>query len=171
MVKSLKGYARSDDETLHYADLHEGIEDTLVIFENRLKLHQVTTDYASLPNTLCQPIALQQVWTNLISNAIDAFPEKGRLSIQSQLIEKNHQPYAVISFKDNGCGIPEQQKKAIFELNFTTKKEGNFGLGIGLSICQQIVASHNGWIEVDSELNHFTCMKVWLPITSEGDET
>ncbi|WP_045407731.1 ATP-binding protein [Vibrio jasicida] len=171
MVKSLKGYARSDDETLHYADLHEGIEDTLVIFENRLKLHQVATDYASLPNTLCQPIALQQVWTNLISNAIDAFPEKGRLSIQSQLIEKNHQPYAVISFKDNGCGIPEQQKKAIFELNFTTKKEGNFGLGIGLSICQQIVASHNGWIEVDSELNHFTCMKVWLPITSEGDET
>ncbi|PQJ50386.1 ATPase [Vibrio jasicida] len=171
MVKSLKGYARSDDETLHYADLHEGIEDTLVIFENRLKLHQVTTDYASLPNTLCQPIALQQVWTNLISNAIDAFPEKGRLSIQSQLIEKNHQPYAVISFKDNGCGIPEQQKKAIFELNFTTKKEGNFGLGIGLSICQQIVASHNGWIEVDSELNRFTCMKVWLPITSEGDET
>lgn len=170
MVKSLKGYARSDDETLHYADLHEGIEDTLVIFENRLKRHQVMTDYATLPATLCQPIALQQVWTNLISNAIDAFPEKGKLVIQSQLIKKNHQPYAVISFKDNGCGIPEQQKKAIFELNFTTKKEGNFGLGIGLSICQQIVASHKGWIEVTSELDHFTCMKVWLPITQEGDE-
>lgn len=170
MVKSLKGYARSDDESLHFADLHEGIEDTLVIFENKLKMHKVTTDYAELPNTLCQPIALQQVWTNLISNAIDAFPDKGELLIQSRLIEKNSQTYAVISFKDNGCGIPESQQKAIFELNFTTKKEGNFGLGIGLSICQQIMAGHKGWIEVESELNHFTCMTVWLPITQEGDE-
>lgn len=133
-------------------------------------MHKVTTDYAELPNTLCQPIALQQVWTNLISNAIDAFPDKGELVIQSRLVEKGSQTYAVISFKDNGCGIPESQQKAIFELNFTTKKEGNFGLGIGLSICQQIMAGHKGWIEVESELNHFTCMTVWLPITQEGDE-
>ncbi|TOC20488.1 hypothetical protein CGJ88_25955, partial [Vibrio parahaemolyticus] len=75
--------------------------------------------------------------------------------------EKNQQRYAVISFEDNGCGIPDSQKKAIFELNFTTKKEGNFGLGIGLSICQQIVAAHKGWIDVQSELNAFTCMTVW----------
>ncbi|MGR5408472.1 ATP-binding protein [Vibrio sp. PID23_8] len=170
MVKSLKGYARSDDESLHYADLHEGIEDTLVIFENKLKMHHVTTDYAELPYTLCQPVALQQVWTNLISNAIDAFPEKGTLAIQSKLATKNHQTYAVISFKDNGSGIPESQQQAIFELNFTTKKEGNFGLGIGLSICQQIVASHKGWIEVESEVGHFTCMTVWLPIIREGNE-
>ena len=170
MVKSLKGYARSDNESLHFADLHEGIEDTLVIFENKLKMHKVTTDYAPLPHTLCQPIALQQVWTNLISNAIDAFPDKGELTIRSRSVEKNNQTYAVISFKDNGCGIPKSQQKAIFELNFTTKKEGNFGLGIGLSICQQIMASHKGWIEVESELNQYTCMTVWLPITQEGDE-
>ncbi|MDF4856766.1 HAMP domain-containing sensor histidine kinase, partial [Vibrio parahaemolyticus] len=156
MVKSLKGYARSDDERMHYADIHEGIEDTLVIFENKLKVHQVSTDYAPLPRMLCQPIALQQVWTNLISNAIDAFPDKGSLKIQTREVEKNQQRYAVISFEDNGCGIPDSQKKAIFELNFTTKKEGNFGLGIGLSICQQIVAAHKGWIDVQSELNAFT---------------
>ncbi|MCV5950696.1 ATP-binding protein, partial [Escherichia coli] len=83
-------------------------------------------------------------WTKLISNAIDAFPEKGSLKIQTREVEKNQQRYAVISFEDNGCGIPDSQKKAIFELNFTTKKEGNFGLGIGLSICQQIVAAHKG---------------------------
>ncbi|BBM64496.1 transcriptional regulator [Vibrio alfacsensis] len=170
MVKSLKGYARSDDETLHFADLHEGIEDTLVIFENKLKLHTVRTEYADLPKTLCQPIALQQVWTNLISNAIDAFPDRGILTIQSKLVKRHQQTYAVISFRDNGSGIPESQKKAIFELNYTTKKEGNFGLGIGLSICQQIVASHRGWIDVESELNQFTCMTVWLPITQEGDQ-
>lgn len=171
MVKSLKGYARSDDESLHYADIHEGIEDTLVIFENKLKLHQLSTDYAPLPRILCQPIALQQVWTNLISNAIDAFPEKGILKIQTKLVDKDDKKFAVISFEDNGCGIPESQKNAIFELNFTTKKVGNFGLGIGLSICQQIVTAHNGWIEVESELNNYTRMTVWLPVIEEGDQT
>ncbi|HHX8538640.1 TPA: ATP-binding protein [Vibrio diabolicus] len=170
MVKSLKGYARSDDETQHYADIHEGIEDTLVIFENKLKMHQVSTDYADLPPILCQPIALQQVWTNLVSNAIDAFPEKGVLKIQTRLAEKDHTHYAVISFEDNGCGIPESQRDAIFELNFTTKKEGNFGLGIGLSICQQIVTAHKGWIDVESELDKFTRMTVWLPVIEKGDE-
>lgn len=88
MVKSLKGYARADDESMHYADIHEGIEDTLVIFENKLKMHQVSTDYDNLPRILCQPIALQQVWTNLVSNAIDAFPDKGVLKIQTRLVEK-----------------------------------------------------------------------------------
>ncbi|NNN78624.1 ATP-binding protein [Vibrio sp. 11-4(1)] len=170
MVKSLKGYARSDDETLQYADIHEGIEDTLVIFENKLKMHQVSTNYADLPPILCQPIALQQVWTNLVSNAIDAFPEKGVLKIQTRLAEKDHTHYAVISFEDNGCGIPESQRDAIFELNFTTKKEGNFGLGIGLSICQQIVTAHKGWIDVESELDKFTRMTVWLPVIEKGDE-
>ncbi len=170
MVKSLKGYARSDDESLHYADIHEGIEDTLVIFENKLKLHKVMTDYARIPKILCQPIALQQVWTNLVSNAIDAFPEKGLLKIQTKLVEKDSKNYAVISFEDNGCGIPEAQKEAIFELNFTTKKVGNFGLGIGLSICQQIVTAHRGWIEVDSQLNKYTRMTVWLPVIEKGDE-
>ncbi len=170
MVKSLKGYARTDDEGLHYADIHEGIEDTLVIFENKLKRHVVSTNYAKLPPILCQPIALQQVWTNLISNAIDAFPEKGTLKIQTRMIKKDNKRYAVISFEDNGSGIPETHQQAIFELNFTTKKEGNFGLGIGLSICQQIVAAHGGWIEVDSELNKYTRMTVWLPVIEEGDE-
>lgn len=170
MVKSLKGYARSDDASWHYADIHEGIEDTLVIFENKLKLHRVLTDYTHLPRMLCQPLALQQVWTNLVSNAIDAFPEHGRLKIQTRLAEKETNRYAVISFEDNGCGIPKSQQSTIFELNYTTKKVGNFGLGIGLSICQQIVAAHNGWIDVQSELNNYTRMTVWLPVIEEGDE-
>ncbi|MDF2152380.1 ATP-binding protein [Vibrio sp. CAU 1672] len=170
MVKSLKGYARDDDEMMHYANIHEGIEDTLVIFENKLKRHTVVTDYADIPKIECQPIALQQVWTNLISNAIDAFPDKGKLTIQSSIQQRDGQRYAVIAFEDNGHGIPESQQQAIFELNFTTKKEGNFGLGIGLSICQQIVTSHHGWIEVESEPDAYTRMTVWLPIKTEGEE-
>lgn len=170
MVKSLKGYARADDEVMHSVDIHEGIEDTLVIFENKLKMHTLTKDYTPVPKILCQPIALQQVWTNLISNAIDAFPEKGELNITSEIKKKAHKRYIVVSFQDNGAGIPKSQQQAIFELNFTTKKEGNFGLGIGLSICQQIVSAHHGWIEVDSKLGEYTAMTVWLPINSKGEE-
>lgn len=164
MVKSLKGYARPDDETNHMVDIHEGIEDTLVIFENRLKRHSVIKEYHEVPEVFCQPIALQQVWTNLISNAIDAFPEKGELEISTTSRHKDDIEYVVITFKDNGSGIPHELKQKIFELNYTTKKEGNFGLGIGLSVCQQILASHNGWIDVESEPEHLTKMQVWLPV-------
>lgn len=163
MVKSLKGYARQDDESIHCVDIREGIEDTLVIFENRLKFHTVEKSYSDIPNIHCSPIALQQVWTNLISNAIDAFPEQGILTISTEVTERNNKEYVVVSFQDNGYGIQEDQLEKIFQLNFTTKKEGNFGLGIGLSICQQILSQHNGWIEATSKINSFTCMQVYLP--------
>nr|WP_216607832.1 ATP-binding protein [Vibrio sp. RE88] len=164
MVKSLKGYARPDDETFRLSDLHEGIEDTLVIFENKLKMHSVEKEYGDLPPIRCMPMALQQVWTNLISNAIDALPERGTLLIQSEIRSHNDQQWAVISIADNGCGISKKLQRQIFALNFTTKKEGNFGLGIGLSVCQQIVHQHGGRIEVESQPNQFTKMSVWLPL-------
>lgn len=163
MVRSLKGYARPDDEKRHLIDIHEGIEDTLVIFENRLKFHEVEKRYADLASIQCLPIALQQVWTNLISNAIDAFPSKGHLLIETSMQEKAYRQWAVISFTDNGGGIPKHIQEQMFSLNFTTKKEGNFGLGIGLSVCQQIVHQHGGKIEVESEIDQFTTFSVWLP--------
>ncbi|GLO60816.1 transcriptional regulator [Vibrio sp. MACH09] len=163
MVKSLKGYARQDDEIMHVIDLHEGIEDTLVIFENKLKRHTVIKEYQSLPEILCLTNALQQVWTNLVSNAIDAFPEHGVLTVSTEQAIKDNTHYAKITFEDNGEGIPQEQQDKIFELNYTTKKEGNFGLGIGLSVCQQILAQHSGWIEVESSQNEYTKMIVWLP--------
>lgn len=163
MVKSLKGYSRPDDEKLHLVDIHEGIEDTLVIFENRLKFHAVERLYQDIPQIQCQPIALQQVWTNLISNAIDAFPDKGKLKIQTQKLSRCGTDWVVVSFTDNGCGISPATQQQMFTLNFTTKKEGNFGLGIGLSVCQQIVHQHGGQIEVDSVVGQFTKMSVWLP--------
>ncbi|WP_217517884.1 ATP-binding protein [Vibrio metschnikovii] len=167
MVKSLKGYARADDETFHTVDIHEGLEDTLVIFENRLKRHRVEKHYAKLPAISCLPIALQQVWTNLISNAVEAFPEHGVLIITSELRRQGNHAYAVISFTDNGCGIPKERQDEIFTLNYTTKREGDFGLGIGLSVCQQIVRQHQGWINVDSEVGQYTTMQVWLPVNRE----
>ncbi|MGF1720513.1 ATP-binding protein [Vibrio kyushuensis] len=164
MVKSLKGYARPDDEVFHQANVYEGIEDTLVIFENRLKHHTVIKEYCELPKIRCQPIALQQVWTNLISNAIDALPARGQLKIQTTLKTMGNKPGVLLCFEDNGSGISPTLKEQIFTLNFTTKKEGNFGLGIGLSVCQQIIHQHSGKIEVESATNEFTRMNIWLPI-------
>ncbi|OLQ88248.1 ATPase [Vibrio panuliri] len=171
MVKSLKGYARQDDETFHYVDIHEGIEDTLVIFENKLKLHRVEKHYHPLPLINCMPIALQQVWTNLISNAIDAFPPQGMLSITTRSALRNDKQWAVIDIEDNGCGISPKLQQQIFALNFTTKKEGNFGLGIGLSVCQQIIHQHGGMIEVESKVSEFTRMSVWLPIEQQPNNS
>ncbi|MFL7865279.1 ATP-binding protein [Vibrio cincinnatiensis] len=167
MVKSLKSYARQDDETFHTVDIHEGLEDTLVIFENHLKRHTVEKHYGEIPSLRCLPIALQQVWTNLISNAIEAFPEHGLLRIETELHLRQEKPYVVVSFTDNGSGIPPELQQQIFALNYTTKREGHFGLGIGLSVCQQIVHQHQGWIEVDSQVGEYTTMRVWLPASSE----
>ncbi|USD64147.1 ATP-binding protein [Vibrio sp. SCSIO 43136] len=164
MVKGLKGYARQDDETWHEVDIHEGIEDTLVIFENKLKRHTVHKEYSDLPLLCCKPIALQQVWTNLISNAIDAFPEHGELTVRSEIKTINNQSLVCISVRDNGHGVPAQIREHIFELNYTTKREGNFGLGIGLSVCQQITHQHAGWIDVDSDGQSYTQMNVYLPL-------
>ncbi|KLV08963.1 ATPase [Photobacterium aquae] len=166
LVKSLKSYARQDDETLHCVDIHEGLEDTLVIFENKLKRHRLIKDYAPLPELCCQPIALQQVWTNLISNALDAIDqEPGEIRVTTRLVStSNNTPAIEVEVKDNGKGIQPDQQKKIFELNFTTKREGNFGLGIGLSVCQQIIHQHHGNIRVDSEPNRYTKMIVTLPL-------
>ena len=166
LVKSLKSYARQDDETVHLVDIHEGLEDTLVIFENKLKRHHVIKEYSPLPPVHCQPIALQQVWTNLISNAIDAIEEPGEIKVMTRqaTMAATGQPAVEILVEDNGKGIPPEQQAKVFELNFTTKREGNFGLGIGLSVCQQIIHQHNGSIRVESEPGLFTRMIVTLPL-------
>ncbi|MEL0611251.1 ATP-binding protein [Vibrio echinoideorum] len=169
MVKSLKSYAREDEEVRHYADIHEGLEDTLVIFENRLKHHQLEKHYdTDLPPLLCQSLALQQVWTNLLSNALDALSEKGKVSITTSQETRGDDTFLVVQISDTGQGIDKAHINTIFDPNFTTKKEGNFGLGIGLSISQQIVSAHQGFILVESEVGSHTHMQVWLPFKQEG---
>ncbi|MEZ9763282.1 ATP-binding protein [Vibrio splendidus] len=169
MVKSLKSYAREDEEVRHYADIHEGLEDTLVIFENRLKHHQLEKHYdTELPPLLCQSLSLQQVWTNLISNALDALSERGKVSITSSQQTQGDDTFLVVEISDTGHGIAKEDISTIFNPNFTTKKEGNFGLGIGLSISQQIVSAHQGFILVESEVGSHTNMQVWLPFKQEG---
>ncbi len=123
MVKSLKSYAREDEEVRHYADIHEGLEDTLVIFENRLKHHQLEKHYdTELPPLLCQSLSLQQVWTNLISNALDALSERGKVSITTSQQTQGDDTFLVVEISDTGHGIAKEDISTIFNPNFTTKK-------------------------------------------------
>lgn len=109
------------------------------------------------------------MWTNLISNALDATPEGGTIKVTTQ--ELPGQACINVVIEDSGMGIPSDIIDKIFELNYTTKKEGNFGLGIGLTVCKQIVTQHRGVIEVTSEPGKPTQFSITLPIKSNLEET
>ncbi len=164
LVKSLKNYSRQDQQELLRVDLHEGLEDTLMIFSNRLKDYEVIRNYGELPKVECYPGEVNQIWTNMISNAIDATDGKGRIIISTKLMESAVGEVVEVTFEDNGPGIPKALQQKIFELNFTTKREGHFGLGIGLAVCQQIVNRHHGRLSVKSETGKFTRFIVELPV-------
>ncbi|OOF13512.1 ATP-binding protein [Salinivibrio sp. PR919] len=165
LVKSLRTYARQDTEQRQRTQLLEGIEDTLTLFEHRLKPHQLDKRYHPLPEIVAQPYALAQVWTNLIANALDAMPEPGTLTVQTDLVDNDEASYIQVAISDTGVGMTPEQQEKIFALNYTTKREGHFGLGIGLTVCQQIIQQHGGDIRVSSVQQHGTTMTVTLPVS------
>ena len=166
LVKSLKHYAGQDSEKCMPTDIHEGLEETLIIFENKLKNYRVIKEYQQLPEIDCHPIELEQVWTNIIANAIDATDGKGLLKIATVNLPYDETPNIQVIIEDDGPGIPKETQSKIFELNYTSKREGNFGLGIGLNISSQIIKRHNGYIEIESEPDKFTRFIITLPVVN-----
>ena len=161
VVFALKTYARyeqSGEKTA--ASLAEGIETVLTLYQNLLKQGvQVVRNYAEIPPIMCYPDELNQVWTNLVHNALQAMDYRGTLIIE--LAEQDGQ--AKISVTDSGQGIPEQIKAKIFDPFFTTKPAGE-GSGLGLDIVKKIVEKHQGKIEVES-IPGQTTFNVILPIS------
>ena len=164
LVKSLKHYAGQDSAVVAATNIHEGLEETLIIFENKLKHYQVTKEYQQLPSIECLPIELEQVWTNIIANAIDATGGEGELKVSTLYLPYDESPKVQVIIEDNGPGMSKDVLKKVFELNYTSKREGNFGLGIGLTICSQIIKRHGGTIEVESEEAMFTRFIITLPV-------
>ena len=162
IVFALKSYARYDDSgQMSQAQVTEGIDVVLTIYHNQLKQGiTVSKDYANVPAILCYPEELNQVWTNLIHNAIQAMNNKGRLEIA--VIEQNN--HIVVQITDSGCGIPPEIKARIFDPFFTTKPAGE-GSGLGLDIVKKIIDKHQGKIEVESQPGQ-TMFSVWLPVRS-----
>jgi signal transduction histidine kinase len=131
----------------------------LTLYQNQLKQGvQVIRNYAKLPPVLCYPDELNQVWTNLIHNALQAMEYRGTLSIEVTAIDQQ----AKISLTDSGKGIPEEIQAKIFEPFFTTKPSGE-GSGLGLDIVKKIIKKHDGQITVESQPGR-TTFNVFLPI-------
>jgi len=123
----------------------ESLETVLILYHNQLKQIEVIKNYAELPLVLCYPDELNQVWTNLIHNALQAMNSKGTLQID--VVKKDNE--AIISITDSGIGISDEIKPKIFEPFFTTKSAGE-GSGLGLDIVRKIIDKHDGRIIFES---------------------
>jgi signal transduction histidine kinase len=147
VVFALKNYARYDSSGDKVStNLIEGIETVLTLYHNQLKQGvKVIRNYLKLPPILGYPDELNQVWTNLVHNALQAMDNRGTLTIDVTQQERE----AKISITDSGKGIPAEIMPKIFEPFFTTKPPGE-GSGLGLDIVKKIIKKHQGRIEVDS---------------------
>ncbi|NER35155.1 MAG: response regulator [Oscillatoria sp. SIO1A7] len=167
VVFALKTYARYDSTgAMVEANIPEGIETVLTLYDNQIKqgVEAIANYNPSLPSVLCYPDELNQVWTNLIHNALQAMDNKGILKID--VVQKNGK--ILVSITDNGKGIPTEIIPKIFEPFFTTKPPGQ-GSGLGLDIVSKIIDKHRGTIEVESVPGQ-TTFTVSLPIAiNEGN--
>ena len=160
LVRAIKEYTYMDQTPLQNVDIVKSLETTLTILNHKLK-HGVTVerDYQKIPLLVNSfGSELNQVWTNIIDNAIDAMHGEGKLKIRTY----RDDDCVVVAITDNGPGIPADVKAHIFEPFFTTKGVGQ-GTGLGLDTAQRIVKKHRGNIQVNSVPGQ-TCFEVWLPL-------
>ena len=163
IVNTLRNFARLDEAERKQVDLHEGIDSTLSLVGHRLKSAvTVVKVYGELQPVLCYPNQLNQVFMNLLVNAIDAVEatdDEGRITISTWMDGGR----AHVRITDTGAGIPEDVQPRIFDPGFTTKGVG-VGTGLGLSICFNIVMKHQGTLMVESEAGEGTSFTISLPI-------
>jgi signal transduction histidine kinase len=167
IVRAMKSYTYLDQAPLLEVDIHEGLENTLVIMEHKLKQGvTVKREYSpNLPRIEAYASELNQVWTNIIDNAIDAMDGKGEIILRTY--EESDQ--VVVEIIDNGPGIPEEIQSRIFEPFFTTKPPGQ-GTGLGLHVTHDIIANrHHGLLLVESKPGR-TKFKVILPKRIKKDD-
>jgi len=160
IVGSLRDFARLDESEFQNADIHEGIDSTLTLINNRLRgLITVHKDFGEIPRILCYPGQLNQVILNLLTNAVDAIDGEGDVWIRTFLDGDS----VKISIQDNGRGIPEDMLPNIFDPFFTTRSAGS-GTGLGLAVSYQVIEQHGGKIEVESEIGKGAEFVVTLPV-------
>jgi signal transduction histidine kinase len=162
VVFALKNFARYDHRSEKIlANVVDGVETVLTLYHNQLKHGvEVTKNFSDIPPIFCFPDELNQVWTNLIHNSIQAMNNKGVLQIDMEQQEN----CLVVKITDSGSGIPREIMERIFEPFFTTKPAGE-GSGLGLDIVRKIVDKHDGKIEVESQMGK-TTFSVYLPIVT-----
>lgn len=167
IVKSLKAYTFLDQAPVQSVDVCEGLDNTITMLHYKLKSTgiDVVRDYApDLPDIMAYGSELNQVWTNMIDNAIDAL--NGQPDPKIQIRVRRESVWVVVEIEDNGAGIPQEALPKIFDAFFTTKGPGK-GTGLGLNISYSIVVQkHRGDVKVQSQPGK-TVFEVWLPINFE----
>lgn len=160
IIKSVKEYSYLDQAPIQEVDIHAGLENTLIILNHKIKHGiKVTRQYASnLPYVEAYGSELNQVWTNIIDNAIDAMQGKGEIILRTY----SKGDHIFVEIQDDGPGIPPDIQERIFEPFFTTKPPG-VGTGLGMHISYTIIQNHRGQIALTSQPGK-TCFQVKLPI-------
>jgi GAF domain-containing protein len=173
LVLSLRTFSRLDEAEMKPVDLHTGIDSTLSILQHRFQPQdntpeiEVIKEYGELPAVICYAAQINQVFMNILTNALDALQESliesPKIWIRTKVIDTNH---LQICIADNGCGIPENVRDRIFEPFFTTKEIGQ-GSGLGLSVSYQIIVEkHGGQIKCISEFGKGCEFLIEIPIQS-----
>jgi len=159
IVKSLGYFSKSGEEEVSLSNVHQGIDSTLMLLSGEIgERIAIQKEYGDLPEIECFPGKLNQVFMNILSNAIQAIDGSGKIIIRTYMKDDN----VLISIKDSGEGMTEEVLKHIFEPFYTTKEMGR-GAGLGLSISYNIISRHNGKIAVNSRPGKGTEFIVSLP--------
>jgi signal transduction histidine kinase len=167
IVLSLRNFSRLDEAQVKACDLHEGLESTLLLLNHRLTSQvEVVRKYGNIPDVACHPAQINQVFMNILSNAIDALLEReDQLHKKILIVTESQYDQVLIRISDNGGGIPPEILGKLFEPFFTTKPVGK-GTGLGLAISYKIIEKHQGKIQVHSSAGEGTEFVITLPLQS-----
>lgn len=163
IVSGLKNFSRLDESEVKECNINEGVESTLALLKHAIsKEITLTVNLGNIPNIECLPGKLNQVFMNLLSNALYAINQK-KNSHNNQLIVKTYEegPHVCVSIEDTGIGMTPEVKNKIFEPFFTTKDVGE-GVGLGMAIVFKIIEKHNAKIEVDTQFGKGTKITIIL---------
>ncbi len=168
LVNELLDFAKPSSPKLEFEDINSILEGMILLVstESKKKHIQIERQYASdLPSIKVDREQIKQVFLNILLNAIEATPENGTITVKTRSFSKpGGEPFLQVEFKDTGCGIPKESLEEIFNPFYTTKTTGS---GLGLSISNQIVQDHKGYISVDSQVSQGTSFYVNLPIDQD----
>ncbi|MGB3619512.1 MAG: ATP-binding protein [Catalinimonas sp.] len=162
IVVGLRNFSRVDEDDFKLAQIHDGLESTLMLLRNRLKGNiEVHRDYADLPAVECLPGKLNQVFMNVIGNAAQAVGERGNIWITTELLPDGKR--VRVKIRDDGPGMTEEVRKRVFEPFYTTKGVGK-GTGLGLSISFTVIEKHHGTLDVESAPGRGATFIITLPV-------
>jgi signal transduction histidine kinase len=168
LVNELLEFARPSDPKLEQEDINTVLDGMILLVSTETKKKQIsiTKNYAhDLPPVQIDREQIKQVFLNILLNGIEATSENGKIMVQTRsFVKPSGEPYVQVEFSDTGCGIPADYIEDIFNPFFTTKSTGS---GLGLSISNQIIQDHKGYIVVESQLGKGSSFYINLPVNQE----